>query len=271
MSLLDLVFLIRSAGGLTPLMTVEGGYQQDQFVGGAQSMADAMASDLGDDLRLGTPVLAIRHDAESVEIAGRDLTVTARHAIVTIPPSLVAGVRFAPALPADRALLFHAMPAGTEVKAVAVYDEPFWRADGLSGASAAMDALFEVTLDTSPPSGETGVMACYSAGPKARQLAAMSAERRRAVVVDTLRTRFGPRAAAPLEVVDHNWAEEEWSRGCSMSHFGPGVLTQYGRLLRQPVGRVHWAGTETAGKSHGAIDGAVRSGERAAAEVLDLS
>jgi monoamine oxidase len=53
-----------------------------------------------------------------------------------------------------------------------------------------------------------------------------------------------------------------------MAHFAPGVLTQYGRLLREPVGRLHWAGTETAGTSHGAIDGAVRSGERAAAEVL---
>jgi monoamine oxidase len=53
-----------------------------------------------------------------------------------------------------------------------------------------------------------------------------------------------------------------------MAHFTPGTLTRYGRLLREPFGRVHWAGTETATVSHGAIDGAVRSGERAAAEIL---
>jgi monoamine oxidase len=54
-----------------------------------------------------------------------------------------------------------------------------------------------------------------------------------------------------------------------MAHFTPGTLTRYGHLLREPLGRVHWAGTETATVSHGAIDGAVRSGERVAAEILD--
>lgn len=53
-----------------------------------------------------------------------------------------------------------------------------------------------------------------------------------------------------------------------MAHFPPGILSRYGALLRTPFGRVHWAGTETATRSHGAVDGAVRSGERAAAEVL---
>jgi monoamine oxidase len=53
-----------------------------------------------------------------------------------------------------------------------------------------------------------------------------------------------------------------------MAHMPPGVLTQFGRALRAPVGRIHWAGTETATVSHGTIDGAIRSGERAAAEVL---
>jgi monoamine oxidase len=58
--------------------------------------------------------------------------------------------------------------------------------------------------------------------------------------------------------------------GCSMAHLPPGILTtRHGPLLREPFGRVHWAGTETSTTSHGAIDGAVRSGERAAAAILD--
>ena len=72
----------------------------------------------------------------------------------------------------------------------------------------------------------------------------------------------------PNRFIERSWADEEWTRGCSMAHFPPGVLTRHGHLLREPFGRVHWAGTETATVSHGAIDGAVRSGERAAAEVL---
>jgi monoamine oxidase len=268
-SLLNLLFLIRSAGGLAPLMTVEGGYQQDQFVGGAQSVADAVAAELGSSVVLDAPVHAISQRDDMVEVVGPAGSVAARRVIITIPPSLASGIRFDPPLPADHALILHQLPAGTEVKAVAVYSEPFWRKDGLSGASVDMDAPFEVTLDTSPPSGGVGVVASYAAGPKARRLATMSPADRRSVVLQTLQTRFGPKASSPIELVDQNWAEEEWTRGCSMAHFAPGVLTQYGRHLRERVGRIHWAGTETAGMSHGAMDGAVRSGERAATEVLE--
>jgi monoamine oxidase len=53
-----------------------------------------------------------------------------------------------------------------------------------------------------------------------------------------------------------------------MAHMPPGVLTSFGHAPRAPVGRIHWDGTETATLSHGTIDGAIRSGERAATEVL---
>ena len=88
-------------------------------------------------------------------------------------------------------------------------------------------------------------------------------------VLDELGARLGPRAASPSEFIETAWWKEEWTRGCSMAHFPPGILTRYGRLLQEAFGRIHWAGTETATVSHGAIDGAVRSGERAAAEILD--
>jgi monoamine oxidase len=99
----------------------------------------------------------------------------------------------------------------------------------------------------------------------------LGADERRKLVLDALTTRFGPRAASPSEYIETLWWKEPWTRGCSMAHLPPGLLTRYGPLLRQPFGRVHWAGTETSTTSHGAIDGAVRSGERAAAEILDRS
>src|SRR4029453_11609352 len=99
--------------------------------------------------------------------------------VVTIPPALVGRVRFDPPLPADRVLLQHASPAGTEVKSVVVYDTPFWRDDGLAGASVALDDLVEGALAASPRSGSPGVMATFGAGPKARRLASMPAAERR--------------------------------------------------------------------------------------------
>jgi monoamine oxidase len=114
-------------------------------------------------------------------------------------------------------------------------------------------------------------MATYCAGPRARRIARMSMEDRHAVMRTMLTTRFGPKAAKPIEVLELNWAEEQWTRGCSMAHFPAGVLTQCGSKLREPVGRLHWAGTETATTSYGAMDGAVRSGERVTEEILQLA
>ncbi len=78
---------------------------------------------------------------------------------------------------------------------------------------------------------------------------------------------FGPAAAHPRRLIEHNWSQEVWTRGCYAGYLGPGVWSDYGAALRAPVGRIHWAGTETAEVFTGYMDGAVRSGERAAREV----
>jgi monoamine oxidase len=131
-----------------------------------------------------------------------------------------------------------------------------------------MGSPIEMTLDASEPSGTPGVMTAFAFGPHGRELSALAPDVRKKIVLDALTTRFGARAAAPADFAEQDWAAEEWSQGCYMAHMPPGVMTQYGRVLRQPCGRIHWAGTETATKSHGAIDGAILSGIRAADEVL---
>ncbi len=267
-SLLNWLFLARSAGGIESLMNVAGGYQDSQFEGGVGQVPDAMAAELGDAVVLGSPVTAVRQHGDRAEVLGSGASVTARRVVLALPRALAAGIRFEPVLPADHALLIHQVPAGTEVKMVAVYDEPFWRHDGVSGATVATDDAIEVTLDTGQPGHAQGVIAGYSAGPRARALSALPEAERRDVFVRMLTTRLGRKAASPVEVLEQNWAEEQWTRGCSMSHFPTGVLTQYGRRLREPVGRLHWAGTETASTSYGAMDGAVRSGERVSEEIL---
>ena len=267
-SLLNWLFLVRSAGGIESLMNIAGGYQDAQFEGGVGQIPDAMAAQLGAAVELGTPVTAVRQVGDRVEVAGGGYVVSARRVVLALPRALAAGIRFDPVLPADHALLLHQLPAGTEVKMVAIYDSPFWRRDGVSGATVATDDEIEVTLDTGQPNHSQGVVAGYSAGPRARGLAALGEGERRAVFVRMLSRRLGPAAASPLEVMEQNWAEEQWTRGCSMGHFPTGVLTQYGRRLREPVGRLHWAGTETASTSYGAMDGAVRSGERVCEEIL---
>jgi monoamine oxidase len=213
----------------------------------------------------------VTQSADRVVATSERATVTARRAVLALPRALTAGIRFDPVLPADHVLLIHQVPGGTEIKTVAVYDEPFWRHDGISGNTVATDDEIEISLDTTQPGHSEGVMATYCAGPRARKVARMNVEDRHAVMVKTLTSRLGPKAAKPIDILEQNWAEEQWTRGCSMGHFPTGVLTQYGSKLREPVGRLHWAGTETATTSYGAMDGAVRSGERVTEEILQLA
>jgi monoamine oxidase len=267
-SFLNWLFLVRSAGGIESLMNIAGGYQDAQFEGGVGQVPDAMAAELGSAVVLGAPVTGVDVGSDRVAVHSAAGTVTARRVVLALPRALASGIRFDPLLPADHVMLLHQVPAGTEVKMVAIYDEPFWRRDGVSGATVATDDDIEVTLDTCQPNHSQGVVAGYSAGPRARALAALGEAERGDVFVRMLTRRLGPRAASPVEVLEQNWAEEQWTRGCSMGHFPTGVLTQYGRRLREPVGRLHWAGTETASTSYGSMDGAVRSGERVCEEIL---
>jgi monoamine oxidase len=267
-SLLHFLYLVRSANGLQALLAVEGGYQQDLVVGGAASMAEAVAGELGDRVITNAPVREIVHSGDAVRVVADGIEVTAARVVVATPPALAARITFTPILPVDRAQLLERMPAGSIIKFVVQYDTAFWRADGLSGQTVALGETIEMTLDAGPPSGSPGVLTAFAFGPFSRELARLDSEVRRKLVVDALTARFGAKASAPIEFTEQDWGGEEWSHGCFMAHLPPGVLTQYGRVLREPCGRIHWAGTETSTFAHGSMDGAVRSGQRAANEVL---
>jgi monoamine oxidase len=206
--------------------------------------------------------------ADSVIVAGDDVEVAASHAVVTVPPTLALEIAFDPILTTDRQTLYRNAIAGPETKTLVVYDEPFWRRDGFSGQSSEPRSASEVTLDATPRSGAPGVIASFTFGDVAQHLDTLEPSARRQAVLAALTTRFGSRASSPSAFIETAWWTEPWTRGCSFAHLRPGILSRYGPLLREPHGRVHWAGTETSTTSHGAIDGAVRSGERAASEIL---
>ena len=267
-SLLHLLFLAHAHGGIDKLFSIEGGAQENLVVGGMGSVAQKVAADLGDRVQLKAPVRRILQTAGHVTVFADGVDVHARRVIVTVPPALALDIEFEPALPDDRRALYRMAVAGEETKTLLVYDRPFWRDDGLSGQSAEPDSAAEVTIDASPADGSRGVLAGFTFGPVAAALDKMSEGDRRSALLGAMADRFGARAAQPDEIIETSWFREPWSRGCSFAHLPVGALTTYGHLLRTPYGAVHWAGTETATVSHGAVDGAVRSGERAAGEVI---
>lgn len=275
-SLLHVLFYTHSGGGFNTLVGTGGGAQQDRFHGGSQRLALLMAEQLGPErLRLGAPVRRIERgergavlhaDGPGGELGG--LQVRAQRAIVAIPPTLAGRIAYDPPLPARRDQLTQRMPQGTVIKTMAIYDRPFWREDGLSGQATSDTGPARVVFDNSPPDGSPGVLLGFLEGRLARQWSGRPAAERRAAILAGHARLFGERAARPQRFLERVWAEEEWTRGCYGCLMTTGGWTEYGRALRAPIGPLHWAGAETATVWNGYMDGAVRSGERAAAEVL---
>ena len=269
-SLLHLLFYTRSNGGLTQLTSTTGGAQELRFVDGAQSVSLGLAQQLGSRVRLNSPVWSIRHDADAVIAGGPDRSVTARHAVIAIPPTLAGQVRYEPPMPPRRAQLTQRTPMGTVIKVFCSYPAPFWRSDGVSGQVLSDTGPVRVVFDDSPPDGQVGVLVGFIEGAEARDWMERDSAARRAAVVGNLVTYFGPAAAEPAEYRDKTWAGEQYSGGCYAAFLPPGVWTSYGSAVRAPVGRLHWAGSDFAVHSAGYMDGAVRSGHDAADAVIDV-
>lgn len=270
-SLLHVLTYVHSVarGHFSDLPRTRGGVQQEQIAGGAQSLAQRIAAALGERVTLEAPVRRIEHAGGGVTVAGEGFRVRARRVVVALPPVLAGRLVYDPPLPGARDQLTQRMANGSVIKVSAVYAEPFWRADGLAGQVGSDTGHVRAVFDTSPPpDARPGVLQAFVVGGAARDLSGREPRERRELVLEALGRWFGPRARSPERYLEKDWAADEWARGCFHCYAPPGVWTQHGHALRAPVGRLHWAGTETAVHGLGTMAGAVDAGERAAAEVL---
>lgn len=258
----------RNPGKFERLISTANGAQERRFVGGSQLISIKLAERLGRRVVLESPVRAISRTRRGVAVESDRLTVDAKRVIVTIPPAMTNQIAYDPPLPARRAQLIQRMPAGTLIKAEATYRRPFWRDHGLTGQAVSDTGPARTTFDNSPPDGKPGLIFGFIGGEDARTWWHRPLEERRAAVLDNFATYFGERARDPIDYVEDNAAAEEWIRGCPTTHWPTGVLLNYGPAIRNPVHRIHWAGSETSTYWVGYMDGAVRSGQRVADEVL---
>lgn len=272
-SLLWAAYYIAGAGNAKNTPTVErlvgvtDGAQEMRFVGGSQLVSIKAAASLGKRVVLEAPVRRIEQSIGRVDVVTDRGTFRGKSVIVAIAPTLAGRIDYQPILPWGRDGLTQRVPQGSVIKCEAVYDKPFWRREGLAGYTNADTPPIALTYDNSPPSGTPGVLLGFICGRNARTYGAVSPAARRKAVIANFVSYYGPQAAKPKQFIEKSWATEEWSRGCYEGLMAPGVMLDYGRYLREPVGRIHWAGEATADHWHGYMDGAVRSGERAAAEV----
>lgn len=271
-SVLHMAFYLRSGGGIRYLNAFEGGAQQWRVDGGAHLLCLALARQLGERVRLSRPVSAIDQESDEVvvqcvsDVDGTRSEYRADRVVVAIPPLLAQQIEFRPALRSPRAT--EATGRGCAVKVHLGYSSPMWREHGLSGWSVSAKGPLLSTVDDSPPDESVGVLTGFVTGAAAPAFGALTPDQQRADALAHAHRLF-PQLPPPARCSVTDWRAEKYSKGCYAALFGPGDWLRLGPTLTEPHGRVHWAGTETSLEFFGLMEGAVRSGHRVAAELIE--
>ena len=263
-----LLFYLLSGEGLNVILSASaGGAQNFAFEGGLGQLPMRMAEPITNRIRLDCPALAIHQSPTHVEVTTPQGPYSARRVIVALPPSLAGLIAYSPVMPHQRDALHQRMAMGSVIKVWVAYSRPFWRDLGFNGFGLIADAPFSPWFDVSGD-GPEGLIVGFFDAAHARTWTSRSTEQRRLEVLRQLGALYGPEAYEPADYVDHDWTQEGWSRGCYGGFGPPGLLNACAAGLREPVGRVHWAGTETSAEWCGYVEGALAAGDRAAAEVI---
>ncbi|KAL1637016.1 hypothetical protein SLS58_009455 [Diplodia intermedia] len=265
----------RSGGGLLRMRSDRaGGGQHLRCRQGMQHIAAGMARGLpAGTVALGVAVTGVRQVPGGVKIetaAGK--VYRAKKVVVSVPSPVLRSIAFDPPLPFEKTLLADSARYGYYTKVMLAFASPFWVERGFCGLAQSFRGPAAVVRDTSVPVDGKWVLTCFLAGDMGREWARLEGERRVDALLKQVGELYGD-ADAPrklfVEAVGHEWSKEQWSGwGCPCVAFPPGVLDAVGHALREPFGDVHFVGTETAGEWKGYMEGAVRSGERGAVEVL---
>ncbi|MFF5250995.1 flavin monoamine oxidase family protein [Streptomyces leeuwenhoekii] len=263
-SLFNVMRYIKTLGGIEHMLAVEGGDQQDRLLGTMHTLVSRLAGTLEDCLLLASPVERITTAGERVTVETSRHSVDARYVIVTASPTHRSTIEFTPALPERHYGLSRSWRLGALSKAFVAYDRPFWRSEGLSGEGVSDDETAFLTFDVSPDADGPGILMVFC---DARGFDAYDEAERRRRVMRHLIHLYGEPARRAIDYTDFSWGNDSFAPGGPNPAVGPKTWTTFGPYLRQPVGRVHWAGTETADETSGTMNGAILSGQRAATEV----
>ncbi|PZE86844.1 flavin monoamine oxidase family protein [Curtobacterium sp. MCBD17_032] len=266
-SLFNALRYFKTLGGLEHMMSVEGGDQQDRIAGTVHTLVERFAETLGPRVIVDAPVRKITTHGTTVTVETDSLTVDARYVIVTAAPAHRSAITFEPALPEQHRGLSRTWRLGALSKAFVAYDRPFWRDSGLSGEAVSDDDTVFLTFDVSSGLDRPGILMVFC---DPRGFDSYDRGERSERVLAHLVHLYGSEALRITDYEDFAWGNDTFAPGGPNPAVAPRAWTTFGRFLRQPVGHVHWAGTETADETSGTMNGAVLSGHRAATDVAAL-
>lgn len=264
----------KSGGGLLAMRSDrKGGGQHLRIRQGTQLFANGLAKTLPPNvIRLESPVQAVTHHGrQAVRVQAKGATYSARKVITTVPGPVLKDISFDPPLPPAKRLWVESTGYGYYTKAMMEFKSPFWVDKGYCGLVQSFVGPASVVRDTSSPADFKHVLTCFMAGDPGRAWSEQPTVQRQESLLEQLQQLYGVESLKDQFVAMHgyDWVEDQYSGwGCPCASLTPGVIDTAGPdALRQPWYDVHFAGTETAGEWKGYMEGAVRSGERAASEV----
>ncbi len=269
-SALTAVLMAASAGSFSNL--VDADFILDRrVVGGLQEVPLRLAERLGDAVRLAAPVTGIDWGEDGVRVSTAAGTITARQALLAVPPTLVNRIAFTPALPAGHQQMRQQQSFGLVIKLHITYETPFWREAGLSGTAFSPYALVHEAYDNTNedvPDETRGTLVGFVSDEQADELLALAPDERRRRVLESLRDYYGDEALAPVGYYESPWMHDEWTAGAYATSFATGSLTRFGPLTREDVGPLSFASSDIAGLGFQHVDGGIRMGEAAAERIL---
>ena len=268
-SLLFWAYYVDACGGMGALMGTQDGAQNAWWIGGAAQVSWRIAERLGARVTLGHPVNRIEQTADRVVVHSGPRRWTATYAIVAMPPMLANRIAFEPEPSIARARLQMREAIGRCAKVQARYPTPFWLEAGLSGAIVDTSEVGAFVLDGTKPTDDLATLVGFIGGSHFDSWLSLPATARRGAFLALLAKAFGGRAENPSYYHEATWIDQRWTPA-PLTFFAPGVFARFGAALRQPVGRIHFAGTEAASQWPGFMEGGVRAGQRAAADVVRL-
>ncbi|ASJ76809.1 flavin monoamine oxidase family protein [Granulosicoccus antarcticus] len=247
--------------------------------GGMKQLIDSLVSVLpGDSLQINSNVQHLVQTPEGVTVrvkqSGIEQEMQAAHLILALPPRVVAdSITFEPGLPSKDRQLLAKIPTwmAAQAKFVAEYSEPFWQEQGLSGDGFSQLGPLTEIHDASPRTGGNSALFGF-VGIPAEQRPGQEQALKQAGVAQLARM-FGEAASQPIAVHLKDWAFD--AQTATALDRDPVVPRSHGRptLMSEWDNRLIWAGSETAGltdHSNGYLEGAVESGNRAAALIIKL-
>ena len=267
-SALQAVHMAASAGSFSNLVDSEF-ILDKRVIGGLQQVPLRLAERLGAAVRTGRDVEKVVWTDAGVTVSSGDLTVSARHLVLAIPPTAVTRVRFEPPLPSIQRETRQHQSFGQVIKVHATYDTPFWRDAGLSGTAFSPYEIVHEAYDNTNHDETRGTLVGFVSDLRADAVLALPAAQRRDVILSSLSTYFGPLVTAPLTYFESDWTSEELGSGAYGSSFDVGGLTRFGPRLREPVGPIQIGSSDVAGLGFQHVDGALRVGAELANAIID--